>query len=128
MSLAANNSFSGDDFQAKAAMNPDVKPVIGPVDDEDLTPSEQTDYRSVDNGMTSIGSTSQNSDTALLGVTDTPGVRAGSDVDAPGVQQQHRTISGPDEDDIAARTSDAIAGDNVDDKLGETFVNDPGNR
>lgn len=121
-------SFSGDDFQAKAAMNPDVTEASDEGDDDQLKPSEQTDYRSVDNGLTSIGSTTQNADTAVLGLTDTPGVRTGSDVDAPGTKSVGRTIHGPDAEDIAHQTSDAIAGDNVDDKLGEDFINDPDNR
>ena len=119
--------FSGDDFQADAAMNPDVKPVTGPVDDEKLAPSEQVDYRGVDEGLTSLGVTTQNADTALLGVTDTPGVRAGSSVDAPGEKNSGRHIQSPDADDLSDRTSDAMAGDNVDDKLGEDFINDPTN-
>ena len=123
----AANDFSGDDFQAKAAMNPDVRPIEADPTDDKVTPSEQTDYRSVDEGMTSIGVTSQNSDTAVLGVTDTPGVRTGSDIEAPGVQTAGRTAHGPDSDDIIDETSDPIAGDNVDDKTAGPVLNDPDN-
>jgi len=126
--LATVKDFSGDDFQAKAAMNPDIEATQGQATDEKLTPSEQTDYRSVDEGMTSIGVTSQNADTAVLGVTDTPGVRTGSDINAPGVQVMGRTTQGPDEEEIVEGDSDPIAGDNVDDKSGGRVLNDPDNR
>lgn len=126
--LARDNNYSGDAFQADAAMNPDVRPMEDDVTDNQVKPSEQTDYRSVDNGLTSIGSTTQNADTALLGLTDTPGVRAGSDVDAPGVKVAGRTQQGPDATEIVEGESDAISGDNVDDKTGGGFVNDPENR
>ncbi len=125
--LGQDNNYSGDAFQANAAMNPDVKPMDNNVDDDEVKPSEQTDYRSVDNGMTSVGSTSQNSDTALLGVTDTPGVRMGSEVKAPGLQDVDRKMEGPDAEEIVHHESDPIAGDNIDDKVGGGFVNDPAN-
>ena len=126
--IARENNYAGDAFQADAAMNPDVRPMDQQPSDEEVKPSEQTDYRSVDNGMTSIGSTTQNADTALLGVTDTPGVRIGSDVNAPGVEVKGRTQQGPDAQEIVQGESDAISGDNVDDKTGGGFINDPENR
>ena len=123
--LAAVKDFSGADFQAKAAMNPDIAEPQGQANDEKLKPSEQVDYRGVDEGMTSVGVTTQNADTAVLGVTDTPGVRAGSDINAPGVQNSGRVPQGPDEDAIVNHRSDPIAGDNVDDKTGGRVLNDP---
>ena len=125
---ALHNDFAGDAFQADAAMNPDVRPMDDTPTDEQVKPSEQTDYRSVDNGLTSIGSTTQNADTALLGVTDTPGVRTGSKIDAPGVEVKGRVQEGPDAEEIIEHDSDPISGDNVDDKTGGGFVNDPENR
>ena len=126
--VARDNDYSGEAFQADAAMNPDVRPMDDSVSDEKVKPSEQTDYRSVDNGLTSIGSTTQNADTALLGATDTPGVRVGSNVNAPGVEVAGRTQQGPDAQEIVDKDSDPISGDNVDDKTGGGFVNDPENR
>ena len=126
--VARDNNYAGDAFQADAAMNPEVRPMDQNPSDDEVKPSEQTDYRSVDNGMTSIGSTTQNADTALLGQTDTPGVRAGSDVSSPGVKVSGRTQNGPDAEEIVEGDSDAISGDNADDKTGGGFINDPANR
>ena len=125
--VARDNNYAGDAFQADAAMNPEVRPMDQHPSDDEVKPSEQTDYRSVDNGMTSIGSTTQNADTALLGQTDTPGVRAGSDESSPGVKVSGRTQNGPDAEEIVEGKSDAISGDNVDDKTGGGFINDPAN-
>lgn len=125
---ALDNNFSGNAFQANAAMNPDVKPMDDDVTDNEVKPSEQTDYRSVDNGMTSVGVTSQNADTAVLGTTDTPGVRSGSDIDDPGVKVQGRQVKGPDAEEIVEHESDPISGDNIDDKAGGGVINDPYNR
>lgn len=126
---ALDNNFAGDAFQANAAMNPEVRPM----DDETVTdykvkPSEQTDYRSVDNGMTSVGATSQNADTAVLGVTDTPGVRSGSEISNPGVKVEGRQVKGPDSEEIVEHESDPMSGDNIDDKAGGGVINDPYNR
>ena len=126
--IAREENYSGSAFQADAAINPDLRPIQGEVDDDKLKPSEQTDYRSVDEGNTSIGVTSQNSDTAVLGITDTPGVRTGSSIEAPGVQVSGRTTEGPDAEEIAEKDSDPMAGDNVDDKAGGPILNDPDNR
>lgn len=126
--IARVNNYSGEAFQADAAMNEDVRPMDQTPSDDEVKPSEQTDYRSVDNGMTSIGSTGENADTAILGVTDTPGVRTGSDVDAPGVEVAGRMQQGPDAEEIVEGESDPISGDNVDDKTGGGFINDPENR
>ena len=126
--VARDNNYSGEAFQADAAMNPDIRPMDDSVSDDQVKPSEQTDYRSVDNGLTSIGSTTQNADTALLGTTDTPGVRTGSDENAPGVEVKGRTQQGPDAEEIVQHDSDPISGDNVDDKTGGGFINDPENR
>lgn len=130
--LARDNNYSGGAYQADAAMNPAINPAINPMTarpiDDVLKPSEQTDYRSVDEGMTSIGSTNENADTAVLGVTDTPGVRSGSDIDAPGVQTGGRTTQGPDTRGLMEKTADAISGDNVDDKTGGSVLNDPNKR
>ena len=126
---ARDNNYAGDAFQANAAMNPDVRPMkSNDVTDDEVKPSEQTDYRSVDEGMTSVGVTSQNADTAVLGNTDTPGVRAGSDVADPGVKVQGRQVKGPDAEEIGEHESDPISGDNVDDKAGGGVLNDPYNR
>ncbi len=120
------NNYEGDAFQANAAMNPEVRPMDDDsVSDDKVKPSEQTDYRSVDNGMTSVGVTSQNSDTAVLGNTDTPGVRMGSDVADPGVKVPGRKMKGPDAEEIVEGESDAISGDNIDDKAGGGVLNDP---
>ena len=126
--LARDNNYSGGAYQADAAMNPGINPMSGKVSDNNLMPSDQTDYRSVDEGMTSIGVTSENADTAVLGQTDTPGVRTGSDVNDPGIQTGGRTTQGPDTRGIMEKTSDAITGDNVDDKTGGRVLNDPDNR
>lgn len=126
--LARDNNYAGDAFQAKAAMNPEVRPMDANPSDNEVKPSEQTDYRSVDNGLTSIGATSENADTALLGATDTPGVRTGSTTNDPGVDVDGRTQQGPDAQEVVAGESDAISGDNVDSKTGGGFVNDPENR
>ncbi len=126
---ARDNNYSGDAFQAGAAMNPDVKPMEdNDVTDSEVKPSEQTDYRSVDEGMTSVGVTSQNADTAVLGATDTPGVRMGSDVADPGVKVQGRQVQGPDAQEVVEHESDPISGDNIDDKAGGGVLNDPYNR
>ena len=126
---ARDNNYAGDAFQANAAMNPDVRPMdSNDVTDEEIKPSEQTDYRSVDEGLTSVGVTSENADTAVLGATDTPGVRMGSEISDPGVQVQGRQVKGPDEDEIGKHESDPISGDNVDDKTGGGVLNDPYNR
>ena len=126
---ARDNNYAGDAFQANAAMNPAVKPMDdNDVTDEEVKPSEQTDYRSVDEGMTSVGVTSQNADTAVLGATDTPGVRMGSEVADPGVKVEGRQVKGPDAEEIAEHESDPISGDNIDDKAGAGILNDPYNR
>ena len=126
---ARDNNYSGDAFQANAAMNPDVKPMDdSKVTDDTVKPSEQTDYRSVDEGMTSVGVTSQNADTAVLGNTDTPGVRMGSEIADPGVKVEGRNVKGPDAEEIVEHESDPISGDNVDDKAGGGVINDPYNR
>ena len=126
--LARSNNYAGGAYQADAAMNPAISSMSSRPTDDTVTPSEQTDYRSVDEGMTSIGVTSQNSDTTVLGVTDTPGVRTGSEVYAPGVQTGGRTTQGPDTRGLMEKTADAITGDNVDDKTGGRVLNDPDNR
>lgn len=126
---ARENNYAGDAFQANAAMNPDVRPMdSNNVTDDEVKPSEQTDYRSVDEGMTSVGVTSQNADTAVLGATATPGVRMGSDISEPGVKVQGRQVKGPDAEEIVEGESDPISGDNVDDKTGGSVLNDPYNR
>lgn len=126
--IARDNNYSGAAFQADAAMNEDVRPMDQTPSDDAVKPSDQTDYRSVDNGMTSIGATGENADTAILGVTDTPGVRTGSDINAPGVELAGRTQQGPDAEEIVEGESDPISGDNADDKIGGGFINDPANR
>lgn len=126
---ARENDYAGEAFQADAAMNPAVRPMDDDsVTDNKVKPSEQTDYRSVDEGLTSVGVTSQNSDTAVLGNTDTPGVRAGSDVADPGVKVAGRQVKGPDAEEIVEGDSDPISGDNIDDKAGGGVLNDPYNR
>ena len=125
---ARENDYAGDAFQANAAMNPAVRPMGNDVTDNQVKPSQQTDYRGVDEGLTSIGVTTQNADTAVLGQTDTPGVRAGSDIDDPGVKVVGRDVSGPDAEEIVEHDSDPISGDNIDDKAGGGILNDPYNR
>ena len=110
-------------------MNPEVSPMDdATVSDSKVKPSEQTDYRSVDNGMTSVGATSENADTAVLGATDTPGVRSGSDIADPGVKVEGRSAKGPDAEEIVEHESDPMSGDNTDDKTGGGVINDPYNR
>lgn len=126
--VARDNNYSGEAFQADAAMNPEIRPMDdGSVTDNKVKPSEQTDYRSVDNGMTSVGVTSQNADTAVLGATDTPGVRSGSEISDPGVKVEGRQVKGPDAQEIVEKDSDPISGDNIDDKVGGGIINDPYN-
>ena len=126
---ALDNNFAGDAFQANAAMNPEVRPMNdAAVTDNKVKPSEQTDYRSVDNGMTSVGVTSQNADTAVLGATDTPGVRSGSETSDPGVKVEGRQVKGPDAEEVTENESDPMSGDNIDDKAGGGVINDPYNR
>ena len=125
---ARANDYAGDAFQANAAMNPAVRPMDNDITDSEVKPSEQTDYRSVDEGLTSVGVTSQNADTAVLGNTDTPGVRMGSDVADPGVKVVGNAVKGPDAEEIVEHESDPISGDNVDDKAGGGVLNDPYSR
>lgn len=88
-SLAADTNYSGSAFQADALTNPDVTPLqpgYTRANDDVLSPSTQTDYRNVDNGVAGIGGTDTNADVAPLGgysnpVT-TPGVEMGRDVGA----------------------------------------------
>jgi len=80
-SLAADTNYSGSAFQANAMNNPDVTtPPAGytQANDDVISPSTQTDYRSVDNGLTSVGATDTNADVAPLGGYNNP-------VGAPGV-------------------------------------------
>ena len=121
-----DNNYSGSSFQAGAVMNPGVTPADPTrVNDDVLRPSDQTDYRSVDSGMTSIGSTDQNADMSMLGGLGTPGVRIGNDV--PGVQTGGVTTSGADTRGIMEKTADALTGDNKDDKTGGAVPNDRAN-
>lgn len=127
MGAGPDNNYAGSSFQAGAVMNPGVSPADPTqVNDDVLRPSDQTDYRSVDNGMTSIGSTDQNADVSMLGGLGTPGVRIGNDV--PGVQTGGVTTSGADTRGIMEKTADALTGDNKDDKTGGTVFNDPANK
>jgi len=85
-SLAADTNYSGSAFQANAMNNPDVTtPPAGytQANDDVISPSTQTDYRSVDNGLAGVGATDTNADVAPLGgyssPVGAPGVGTGSD-------------------------------------------------
>lgn len=124
-SRAAAADYSGSAFQAEAAMSGDAMPLpIGATraNDDVLSPSSQTDYRSVDNGVASVGSTDQNADMAPLGGLSTPGVRVGNDV--PGVQTGGVTTQGPDTRGLTEKGADALTGDDRDDKTGGRVLND----
>jgi len=123
--IAAENNYSGAAFQAEGALNPAISSAdTSPekVNDDTLKPSEQTDYRSVDNGLTSIGATDQNADMSTAGGLSTPGVRIGDDV--PGVQTGGVGTQGPDADRIVNGTADPMAGGETDDKVGGGVLND----
>jgi hypothetical protein len=140
--LAAATSYSGAAFQANAAMgtNPmgtgigtNLDPTLSGIqsgatgaNDDVLAPSSQTDYRSVDNGVTSIGSTDQNADQATLTGLGTPGVRFGDDVgnvEAGGV-----TTQGADTNSSLGKGDDSFTGDRADDKTGQRVLNDHAGR
>ncbi|HEX8465700.1 MAG TPA: hypothetical protein VF627_13880 [Abditibacterium sp.] len=118
--LAAETDYSGEAFQADAAMAPDTNSLVGVPGsgnadggDDVLKPSIQTDYRSVDNGRTSIGATDTNADQAPLGGLSTPGVRY--DNDLPGIQTGG----------VSAQGSDVLSGgDDRDTKTNGDVLND----
>ncbi len=119
-SRAAAADYSGSAFQAEAAMGSDVTPLSPSstrANDDVIAPSSQTDYRSVDNGIASVGGTDENADMAPMGGLSVPGVRVGGDV--PGVQTGGVTGQG---DDVLA------GGDDRDEKTGGHVLNDPANR
>ena len=118
------NNYAGNAFQAGAVMNPDVRPADKTqISDEVLKPSEQTDYRAVDTGLTAIGATDQNADMSTMGGLGTPGVRMGADV--PGTQTGGVARNNANEAGVLGNTADAMAGDNMDDKTGGRILNDP---
>jgi len=127
--IAARNNYSGAAYQAQGSMNPAITPIdtidTSRVNDDVLQPSDQTDYRNVDNGLTSIGATDQNADMTTAGGLSTPGVRIGNDV--PGIQTGGTTTAGADTRGIVEKTTDAVTGDNVDDKTGGRIINDKAN-
>lgn len=111
--VAATNNYSGDAFRA-GAVN-EENPVLA------ATP--MTDYRGVDTGLTSVGSTDQNADMASMGALGVAGVRVGSDV--PG-QQSGGVESGPaDSRGDVDMVVEAGHGDDRDDKIGGINLNDP---
>lgn len=127
-SRAAAANYSGSAFQADAAMSGDVTPFptgATRASDDVLSPSSQTDYRSVDNGLTSVGSTDQNADMSSMGGLSVPGVRVGNDV--PGVQSGGVTTQGADTRGLVEKGADALTGDDRDDKTGGRVLNDPAN-
>ena len=142
--LAAATSYSGAAFQANAAMGnvetghvtTENKPFDSAVsgvqngatraNDDVLAPSSQTDYRSVDNGVTSIGSTDQNADQATLTGLGTPGVRFSDDVSP--VESGGVTTRGADTRGLIERGADAVTGDKTDDKTGGRVLNDQAGR
>lgn len=127
-SRAAAADYSGSAFQAEAAMTGGVSPLpptATRANDDVIAPSSQTDYRSVDNGVTSVGSTDQNADMAPMGGLSVPGVRIGNDV--PGIQTGGVTTQGPDTRGSGEKAADALTGDDRDDKTGGRVLNDPAN-
>jgi phage tail tape-measure protein len=127
-SRAEAANYSGSAFQAEAAMDAGVTPLPSNAtrpNDDVLSPSSQTDYRSVDNGRTSVGSTDLDADMAPMGGLSTPGVRIGDDV--PGVQTGGVTTQGPDTRGLTEKGADALTGDDRDGKTGGRVLNDPAN-
>lgn len=123
---AADANYSGSAFQADAAMNPDVSPAdSSQIDDDTLRPSDQTDYRSVDEGLTSIGSTDQNADQSLLGGLGVPGVRLHEEI--PETQTGGVADSGANLGGMMNQTADGLVGEGIDDKVGARVLNDPAN-
>jgi len=123
---AAEANYSGSAFQADAVMNPDVASAdSSQVNDQTLRPSDQTDYRSVDNGLTSIGSTDQNADQSLLGGLGVPGVRLVEEI--PETQTGGVADSGANLGGAINQTADNLVGEGIDDKVGGRALNDPSN-
>ena len=123
---AANADYSGSAFQADAVMNPDVSPADpSQINDQTLRPSEQTDYRAVDEGLTSIGSTDQNADQSALGGLGVPGVRLSNEI--PETQSGGVADSGANLGGMMNQTADGLVGEGVDDKVGSRVLNDPAN-
>lgn len=123
---AAQANYSGSAFQADAVMNPDVSPADpSQVNDETLRPSEQTDYRAVDNGFTSVGATDQNADQSTLGGLGVPGVRMSDGV--PSAQSGGVADSGANMGGAMNQTADNLVGEGIDDKVGGRTLNDPSN-
>lgn len=105
-------------------INPGVSRVEGEISDDALQPSDMTDYRGVDAGLTSIGSTDQNADQSTMSGLGVPGVRMGDGFNggqSGGVGDSDASMGG-----ILDDTSDARVGDR-DDKAGGRVLNDPTN-
>ncbi len=112
---AADNNYSGDAFRAGS--------VSDPGEGADLSSNPMTDYRGVDEGLTSVGATDQNSDMSSLGALGVAGVRIGDDV--PGSQSGGVVDEKEDEQDLLKKGNDTLTGDDRDDKTDGIVLNDP---